>query len=271
MGNVADVDALSRPRARQSRVRRFVSGAWQRYPGALVILGLLILWEIAGELQLFAFLPSIREIVDAGVTLLERPDVWRSWGRTLLEVFVGTAIAVGLGFVLGVSMAQSRVVEALFGLYVDLFQSAPVSAFVPVIGLVFGLGYSAIVATVTIFAFFVFTVNTYTGVKNVDPRLIEMARSFGAGRVAVQFRVVIPAARPMMLTGLGLAVGRGVNGGILGEMLISIVGIGGLLMYYGGAFQEDFVFALVFMVLIIAVVLMSLIQRLADKYEERMR
>lgn len=271
MGDVAEADALTRSVGGRSRKRGLLVRTWERFPGAVVIVALLVLWEIAGELALFSFLPSIREIVDAGSTLLERGEVWHAWGRTLLEILVGTAIAVALGFVLGVSMAQSRVVEALFGLYVDVFQSAPVSAFVPVLALVFGLGYSAIVATVVTFAFFVFTVNAYTGVKSVDPKLLEMARSFGAGRFAVQLRVVIPAARPMMLTGLALAVGRGVNGGILGEMLISVVGIGGLLMYYGGAFRADFVFALVFMVLIVAVTAMSLIQRVADKYEERMR
>lgn len=270
MGHAAELDSLSSAPAARRRpglLRR----AWERYPGIAVLLGLAALWEILGELGVFAFLPSIRVIVDAGTTLLGRGQVWHDWGQTLIEVFAGIGIAVGIGFVLGIAMAQSRVVEALFGHYVDIFQSAPVSAIVPIIVLVFGLGRTGIIATVALFAFFVFTINTYVGAKSVDPRLVAMARSFGAGRATILLKVVVPAALPMVLTGLGLAVGRGFNGGILGEMLISVVGIGGLLMYYGGAFQPEFVYALIFMVVIVAVVLMSLIQRLADRVGERMR
>jgi NitT/TauT family transport system permease protein len=244
---------------------------WHRSPGAVVLVVIAVAWEVLGELGLFAFLPSLRAIADAGVTLLSRGEVWGDWGQTLLEVFAGLAIAVAAGLVLGIAMARSRVVEALFGHYVDLFQSAPVSALVPILVLVFGLGRGGIIATVTLFAFFVFTVNTYVGVQGVDPRAIEMARSFGAGRLTILFKVIIPGALPMILTGLSLAIGRGFNGGILGEMLISVIGIGGLLMYYGGAFQAEFVYALMFMVVIVAVVLMTIVGHFAERVGERRR
>jgi ABC-type nitrate/sulfonate/bicarbonate transport system permease component len=89
--------------------------------------------------------------------------------------------------------------------------------------------------------------------------------------MTILLKVIIPGALPMMLTGFSLAVGRGFNGGILGEMLISVVGIGGLLMYYGGAFQAEFVYALMFMVVIVAVVLMTIVGHFAERLAERRR
>jgi NitT/TauT family transport system permease protein len=71
--------------------------------------------------------------------------------------------------------------------------------------------------------------------------------------------VIVPAALPLALAGLRLGIGRAVNGAVLGEMLISSVGIGGLMMYYGGAFRVDFLYALILLIVTLAIVLMSMV------------
>src|SRR5439155_258545 len=79
---------------------------------------------------------------------------------------------------------------------------------------------------VSMFSFFVIVVNTLTGVRSTDPSLVEMARSFGAGEFALFGRVYLPSALPAVMLGLRLGVVQAVKGMVVGEMLISLVGLG---------------------------------------------
>lgn len=240
-------------------------------PWVYSVLPVLVLWEVVGRLNLFAFIPSLSEAAAAGAVLAARGQLWREGLRTLAAVLVGFALATCAGVLLGILMGRYSLMEAAFGLYVDVFQSTPAAAMVPILVLLFGLGQAGIASVAFVFAFFVITINVYAGVKQVDPRLIQMARSFGAGEWVLLRRVILPAALLLALTGLRLAVGRAVNGAVLGEMLISSVGIGGLLMYYGGAFQVDFLYALILLIVALAGVLMGIVHAMEKRAFRWMR
>jgi NitT/TauT family transport system permease protein len=241
--------------------RRAPFGRWigAHGAGAAAVLPVLVLWEIVGRLGLFAAVPPLSQVVGAGAVLAARGQLWADGARTLGALLAGFTLAAAGGVVLGVLMGRYPAVDAVCGLYVDIFQSTPAAAKVPILILLFGLGRGSIVATVFLFAFFVVTVNVYTGVRTASPRLIEMARAFGAGEWLLLRRVIVPSALPLIFAGLRVGIGRAVNGAVLGEMLISIVGIGGLLMYYGGAFRVDAVLALVLLIVLVAGVLMGVV------------
>ena len=226
-------------------------------PWVYSVLPVLGLWEVVGRLGLFTAVPSLTAVVRAALVLAGRGHLWADLLQTFAAVVVGFGLAAAGGLVLGALMGRYPLAEAVCGLYVDIFQSAPAAAKVPILVLLFGLGRGSIVATVFLFAFFVITVNVYAGVRQVSPTLVEMARSFGAGEWTLIRRVIVPAALPLALAGMRMGVGRAVNGAVLGEMLISIVGIGGLLMYYGGAFRVDFLYALILLVVTMAGLLMG--------------
>lgn len=232
-----------------TRVARLL---YDRTPWVLSMLPAVVLWEIIGRMHLFLFLPPASQVLTAAEKLFREGRIYREGLATLGELLLGLALAIVAGVVLGTLMGRFRRVEWLFDLYVNLFMSVPMAAFVPVMILVFGLNRGSIVATVFIFTFFLITVNAYTGVRNVDPRVLEMARSFGAPEHEVLRRIVLPSAMPLILTGIRLGVGRAFNGAVLGEMLISVVGIGGMIMFYGGAFQMDFLLALILIVALLA-------------------
>lgn len=242
-----------------------------RAPWTFSVLPVLLLWEVVGRLGFFVFVPPLSKVAASAAVLAGRGQLWVEGLRTMGAVLAGFGLAAGAGLVLGVLMGRYPLAEAAFGLYVDVFQSTPAAALVPILVLLFGLGRAGIVAAVFLFAFFVITVNVYAGVKHVDPRLIQMARSFGAGEWALVRRVILPAALPLALTGMRLGVGRAVNGAVLGEMLISSVGIGGLLMYYGGAFQVDFLYALILLIVALAGVLMSIVHAMEKRAFRWMR
>lgn len=233
---------------------------YRHAPGVLTLIPLLALWEIVGRLELIFVLPPLTEVGAAGWELLTSGRISEHAGGTLYALLVGLAISIVAGVTLGVLMARYKIVDEVLGVYVDVLMSAPVSAIVPILVLLFGTGGESIIAAVVLFCFFVITVNTYSGVREVDPQLIEMARSFSVPERLVLRRVIVPGALPLMLTGLRMGIGRSVNGAIFGEMLVSVVGLGGLLITFGGRFQFDRLDALIVMIVGTAVVLMMLFE-----------
>ena len=138
--------------------------------------------------------------------------------------------------------------------------SAPTTAFVPVLILWFGLGMESRIAVVFLFAIFVIIINTMTGVKQVDTVLMEMARSFCAREREIFFKIMLPAALPAIMAGLRLGMGRAVKGMVTAEMLLTLTGIGAMIMQYGSSFATDSLFAVILTILMVALVAMKAVQ-----------
>jgi NitT/TauT family transport system permease protein len=133
--------------------------------------------------------------------------------------------------------------------------SAPLSALVPVLIALFGVRDTVVAASVFMFSFFVIVVNTQTGVRATDRSLVDMARAFGAGEVALFGRIYLPAALPAVMLGLRLGAVQAVKGMVVGEMLISLVGLGERLIYYGNTFLITELYAVILSVLALALLI----------------
>jgi NitT/TauT family transport system permease protein len=179
---------------------------------------------------------------------------------SLWTLAAGFFLAVILGVIIGVLMGRFRPVEHFLDLYINALMSAPMTAFVPMLIMWFGLGVESRIAVVFLFAFFVIVINTMTGVKQVDRIFVEMARSFGAKELEVFFKVVLPAAMPAIMAGVSIGMGRAVKGIVTAEMLLTLTGIGGMIMQYGSAFATDALFAVILTILMVAMIAMKLVK-----------
>jgi len=108
------------------------------------------------------------------------------------------------------------------------------------------------------FSFFVIVVNTVTGVRGTERSLVDMAKSFGAGEVALFRRVYLPSALPAVMLGVRLGAVQAVKGMVVGEMLISLVGLGERLIYYGNTFLITELYAVILSVLAMALAVSQL-------------
>jgi NitT/TauT family transport system permease protein len=97
-------------------------------------------------------------------------------------------------------------------------------------------------------------------VKQVDSVLVEMARSFGAKEKEIFFKIILPAAMPAIMAGVRLGMGRAVKGMVTAEMLLTLTGIGAMIMQYGSSFATDSLFAVILTILIIAMITMQAVQ-----------
>jgi NitT/TauT family transport system permease protein len=184
---------------------------------------------------------------------------------SLWTLAVGFTLAICIGIVVGLLMGRFRAIEHFLDLYINALMSAPATAFVPVLIMWFGLGVQSRIAVVFLFAVFVVVINTMTGVKQVDNVLVEMARSFGAKEREVFFKIMLPAAMPAIMAGVRLGMGRAVKGMITAEMLLTLTGMGAMIMQYGSAFATDALFAVILTILIVAMITMKLVQMIDQR------
>jgi NitT/TauT family transport system permease protein len=224
------------------------------------LLSLALLWEVTGRAMDSTLIPPLSQIGAVWWKLLSSGKLLSNLSMSLTTLVTGFCLAVLIGVVVGLLMGRFRAVEHFLDLYVNALMSAPSTAFVPVLILWFGLGVESRVAVVFLFAVFVIIINTMTGVKQVDTVLVEMARSFGAREKEIFFMIILPAALPAIMAGLRLGMGRAVKGMVTAEMLLTLTGIGAMIMQYGSSFATDSLFAVIFTVLLIALLTMKAVQ-----------
>jgi len=142
-------------------------------------------------------------------------ELWNYLWPSLVVLLLGLSSAAVIGIAVGLLLARFWVLDVALGVYITFLYSTPTVALVPLIVLWAGFETTAKVIILFLFAFFPMTINTYQGVKNVDPRLIEVGRAFRCNERQLWLNIVLPGALPFIVTGLRLAVGRGLIGMVL--------------------------------------------------------
>ena len=216
------------------------------------LVGLALGWELVGRLDVSMFVPPLSRVAVVWWQLLGDGTLARAASSSLASLAKGFVPAAALGVVVGLAMGRFAPVRHLLDGWVNALMSAPLSALVPVLIALFGVRDTVVAASVFMFSFFVIVVNTMAGVRATDRSLVEMARAFGAGEAALFGRIYLPAALPAVMLGLRLGVVQAVKGMVVGEMLISLVGLGERLIYYGNTFLITELYAVILSVLALA-------------------
>lgn len=205
-----------------------------------------ILWEIVGRSGASFVIPPLSAIFARIVEIVPTPSFGAALWITGKAFIIGTIIAILIGIPLGVLMGRSQIADRIFLPWVNLFLSAPLSALVPVIMVIFGAGQTTIILTVVLFAIWIIVLDARAGVRNITPSLVEMALSFGANPWQAFSKIYVWAALPEILAGVRLGLIRAVKGVVIGQMLVSIIGFGQLFELYSSRFLMEHFWALLF-------------------------
>jgi NitT/TauT family transport system permease protein len=192
-------------------------------------------------------------------------ELWTYLQQSLTVLVIGLPIATVVGVALGVLMARFSLFEHATDMYVSALYATPMVALVPLLILWFGIDVKAKVIVVFLFAVFPIIINTYQGVKNVDARLLEVARSFCSKEHELWLDVVLPSSIPFIMAGLRLAVGRALIGVVVADFLTSISGLGYMIVKYQNSFQTNKLFVPVIVLMLLGVLLMELVKRLQSR------
>ncbi len=226
-----------------------------------------VLWEIVGQAKLSSIVPPFSAVIEAAFEIAPTEKFAKAAIISLRSFGLGMALALAVGIPLGIAMARAKSIGRILGMWVNIFVSAPISALVPILMAVLGIGETTVVVTVFLFAVFVITLDTQVGITHADRSLVEMARSFGARRHQLYTKVLLLSALPEILAGVRLGAIRGVKGVVIGQLLVAIIGIGELFELYSSHFLMEEFWALVVIVFLFAFAVSEAIAALERRVE----
>jgi NitT/TauT family transport system permease protein len=225
----------------------------------------LSIWQVAGAQVDPVLFTTPSKIAAAAVTMIASGELWTYLWPSLVVLAIGLTLAAVIGIATGLLLARYWVLDVALGVYITFLYSTPSVALVPLIVLWAGFETTAKVVILFLFAFFPMAINTYQGVKNVDPKLIEVGRAFRCSERQLWINIVLPGALPFIVTGLRLAVGRGLIGMVLADLYTAISGIGYLIVRTASTYQVDKMFVPIVTLGILGVTLTALLRFLEIK------
>ncbi len=202
---------------------------------SLILWGLL--WEIVGRVGVTFFIPPLSEVFQTLFAIIGTPAFVKALSETAYAFSMGVFFAIVIGIPVGILMGKSRLLDELLLPWVNIFLSAPLTALVPVLMVLFGFGMKSIIITTSLFAIWIIILNSRAGVMQINRSLVDMANSFGASSWEAFTKIYFWAALPEILGGVRIGVIRAVKGVIIGQLLISIVGFGALFELYSANFM----------------------------------
>ena len=221
----------------------------KRWPGFLLIAVLLLLWEVAsanGWIDSVTF-PRVSVIFASWIgaitgkgTLIVQllPSLGRIFGGFVLAVIV----AVPLGLLMGTVPLVYRLLEPI----TEFIRPIPSSAYIPVAILFLGIGNEMKIFVIFLACTFPILLNTYGGVRGVDPVLIDTGRTFGLSRVKALWQIILPASMPSILTGMRISLGIALIVAVVAEMITGNSGIGYFILDMQRIFRVPEMFAGIF-------------------------
>ena len=224
---------------------RAVQRRWTTAQIAIRVISLVVVlgaWEYLGRHINPVLFTYPTAVGSAAMKMIASGELWKYLSQSLIVLFAGLGLATIFGIALGLIMASFWVVDVALDTYITALYSIPSVALVPVLVLWFGFETTAKIAVVFLFTFFPIVINTHQGVKNVDNRLTEVGRAFRCSERQLWIHIVLPAAVPFIVTGLRLAIGRGLIGMVLADLYTAITGIGYLISRYASIYRTDAMF-----------------------------
>lgn len=233
----------------------------------------LLAWEIGGQYLGDALLAPPSSVAGVYVDMLGQGDMLRELASSLRQMLVGYGLACVIGMPLGIGMGRSRVVDAIFHPWISMLVVSSVAALVPLFILLFGTGFEFRTAIVFVASLGYVVLTAYHGARGIEPRFLDVARAFGAPRIATFAKVIMPALYPYLITGARIGLIHAIRAMVVAEMFI-ILGYGGLIYQTGLDISTAPLLALLLTLMAVSIAATQLLRltgrRLAPWYEQRM-
>jgi NitT/TauT family transport system permease protein len=220
------------------------------------------LWELAGRWPVSAAFPPFSSSAVALWDMLVDGSLGKAYWLTAQPLLIGIVLCgiAGIGF--GIGMGLSRSIEWLSLPVFIILQAAPMAAIIPLITYVYGIGLTSKVLAVIMLAAPVIVMNSYKGIRNTNPSLLQMCRSFQGTRRQEVVKIILPHAAALIFTGLRLGLAMGFIGIVIAELLITPTGIGDLITYHSSVADYPKMFATISSIVAVAALSLHALERL---------
>ena len=248
--------------ARRAWLRRLLESEIAR--PLILVAALFVLWDLV--LRLFKIPPYLipAPLAVAKMLVAEWPRLWQQGLYTAYASLGGFALSILIGIPVAMLIAYSRLVESFVYPLLVFSQSVPKIAIAPLFVVWFGFGIFPKVISAFLLGFFPVVVATVMGFKSIEPEMIDLARSMRASRWQMFTKFSLPQALPGIFSGLKISATLAVVGAVVGEFVGSNSGIGYVLQIANGNFDLPLMFAALFVLSMMGVILFALVD-LAEK------
>ncbi|SDT93579.1 sulfonate transport system permease protein [Verrucomicrobium sp. GAS474] len=219
---------------------------------------LLVAWDLGFRFGLFHtnLFPTPEGVVNAVVRLWQNGELVRDLTISTERALAGFALGGAIGFGLGLLNGLFRVGEELLDTTIQMVRNVPHLALMPLVILWFGIGESTKVFLVALGVFFPIYLNTFHGIRSIDPDLVQMGRIYGLTRWQLFRHIIFPGALPSILNGIRFSLGLMWLTLIVAETVASSSGIGYMSMNAREFLQTD--------VILLGILLYALLGKIAD-------
>lgn len=241
---------------------------WESAASALLLLAFLGAWILIIKIWGFSplVLPGPRVVWEAGVDMVTSGFIWPHLSVTMQEIVLGFCLGSAVGVGLAVLLTQIPALMRVLNVYIIASQAAPKLALAPLFAVWFGFGMTSKVVIAALMSFFPLFENAVRGFTTLDPDYDELFRLFKANRWQKLFRLQLRSAVPYLFTGMRVAIVLSVVGAVVGEYVGANKGLGALIITTQGNFRTDQMFALIFVLTAIGVILYAVIEALEWLY-----
>lgn len=202
---------------------------------------LLVAWELFARLGALSpqVLPAPTKVLATAWNLIQQGRLISDLGASLLRAVAGFAIGGSIGFALGTVVGFSRLAEALFDRSVQMVRAVPFLAALPLVIVWFGVDEGGKIFLVSLGVMFPIYINTVLGIRQVDPKLVELGRVTGLSTWTLVRRIILPGALPSILAGVRYALAVAWLALVIAETIATNTGIGSLAMDAREFLQTD--------------------------------
>lgn len=228
---------------------------------------LLALWEIicrCGVVEPY-LLPAPSDIFMTLVILIVSGEILPHICISLFRALSGFVIGSGLGIGVGIIIARFKIIEDITDIPIQTLRAIPTAAMIPLIIVWLGLGEPSKIFIVAIPCFFLTLINTMTGVRGVESLMIKAARLLGAKERHILFRVIIPAASPMIFAGLRLAIAVSLVLLIIAEMVAASKGLGYFILESQRFWAVEKMFAVIILMGLLGLILDRIVLMIGNR------
>jgi NitT/TauT family transport system permease protein len=228
---------------------------------ALIVFGA---WEIAGRIPVSYAFPTFLEAMSSLARMTFDGSLFTAYGETLKPLVIGVAISAVFGIALGLWIGLSSIFDWMFSPIFIVMQAAPLAALIPILVMAYGIGLTSKVFVVCIMAMPVIVLNTSGAVRNTPESFKEMGKSFLASDAHIILKIILPAASPIIFSGLRLGISAGFIGAILSELKITPTGVGDIITYSRSIADYPSMYAAIFSIILLAVLFLNLLEKLEN-------
>jgi len=238
---------------------------WMRQLAAFAVL--LAIWELAGRAGMLnpLYVPSPSRIGAALIELFADGRIWPHLGATFSAALGGLALGIVVGIVLGVVAALVPFIAELLEPVMTVLNAIPRVILAPLFVIWLGIGLASKVALSFILVAVLIFFTVFTGIRQVDRRLVERVVTLGGDRWALVRHVYLPSVTAWVLGNLKIAVGFAFTGACVGEFVAATRGLGYLLSFAQSTYNAALMFALILLILVVVLVIFGVAERLEKR------